>query len=344
MVDVTASLDAATQQVLALLAQIKLSNVRFVQAQDIGAADTYQIAPVPSVMGYGPDLVLLVDITSPNLTTTPKLAIQGLPFVAIQAVDGSPPAVGSISGKRLFGFASLAGGGYAARALSLLPVDVLALIAAAAKPGLKVAQVFGTNGYGGNTITGNVVVPAGCTFMDFDLAGGGGGSGGASQSGGSTPGAGSGMHAKGEGFAVTPGQSLPYVLGGGGLGGSAAGGAGGPGGYSSFMGVTAFGGGASSGNTSTSPATSGAGVGGVGSPFSGPSTAANTSFETGSSGGTPTGSSQGGYGASCPFGGGTAPPGSQGSTPGGGAGGVAGVAGGKAGSPGGDGRLIVRFY
>ncbi len=123
MVDLTASLDAATQQILALLAQIRFSNVRAIQAQDIGAADAYVFAPIPNVTGYGADLVLVADIAAPNLTTTPKLTIQGLATIPIQAADGSTPAIGAVAGKRLIGFSSVGGGGFVARLLGLAPAD-----------------------------------------------------------------------------------------------------------------------------------------------------------------------------------------------------------------------------
>ena len=121
----TDSLDAATQQVLALLQQLRLSNVRTVQAQDTGPADSVTLTPTPAITAYGPDLLVLTDINFPNATTTPHLAISGLAPIPITASTNSPVKIGAVAGKCLFGLSSSPAGGFVARLLIAIPEGVL---------------------------------------------------------------------------------------------------------------------------------------------------------------------------------------------------------------------------
>jgi hypothetical protein len=106
--------------------------------------------------------------------------------------------------------------------------------------------------------SGSWVVPASCYRVYAELVGAGGGGAGTStaQSGGG--GGGGGGYASGV-FAVTPGSSLPFVLG---LGGTGSSGSGGAGGASSFNGVLSVTGGTGGIVFSVTPA---GGAGGIGS-------------------------------------------------------------------------------
>ena len=120
----TTSIDAAAAAVNALLAKIELSNARVVQAQDTGTADNYVFAPTPAIASYGADLLLLVDIATPNATTTPDGNVSGLGKLLITASDGTPVKVGAVAGKCMFGLSSAAGGGYTLRLMFAVPAGL----------------------------------------------------------------------------------------------------------------------------------------------------------------------------------------------------------------------------
>lgn len=249
MVDITASLDAATSQILALLGQLKLSNVRFLQAQDIGAADACSFAPTPGVSAYGPDLVLVADVAAPNKTTAPTLTIQGLTQIPIQAADGSAPAIGTVVGKQYFGFSSLAGGGFAARQLGPAPSALLAIVAAS-KLGLPyTVQVFSTAGTYTYTPTSTAV-----RLVEGEVQAGGGGGGGtiAPASGQVSIGQSGGGGAYLRKVLTSGFAGATVVVGAGGAAGTTPGGAGGNGGLSAFAGISAGGGTGGGGGTAVS--------------------------------------------------------------------------------------------
>ena len=150
---ITDSLDAATAAVNALLAQIKVSTVRAVTVEDVGAADAYVFSPAPAVTAYGPDLLLLADIANPNQTTSPKLNLSGLGLVGITMSDGSAPPVGAVAGKCMLSFSSAQGGGYVARLESFNAATIAAAVAAAlAAAGAN----YGVDSGAANAIVANV--------------------------------------------------------------------------------------------------------------------------------------------------------------------------------------------
>ena len=150
--------------------------------------------------------------------------------------------------------------------------------------------------------SGNVTVPAGVTQLYFRGVGAGGGGapgGGGSFTSLSGGGGGSGGYIEGW-VAVTPGQVLPWVVGGGGAGSTTNGVLGGTGGSTTFGGATATGGGGA--QLTFGGGTTGAGGGSYGT-GSGASIA-NFPGSVGGDGNPFVANIQGGQGASSAFGGG----------------------------------------
>lgn len=112
--------------------------------------------------------------------------------------------------------------------------------------------------------SGTLAIPTGVTEVDVLVVAGGGGSAGIGGGGG-----GGGMIER-PGYPVTPGGTVPYSVGAGGLtGGNYPGPAGSNGDNSVFGGLTAVGGGGAGSWNSSTPSPGGSGSGGVGSPSTG---------------------------------------------------------------------------
>lgn len=138
--------------------------------------------------------------------------------------------------------------------------------------------------------SGNVTVPSWATHADVQVVGAGGGGGGA---GSTSSGGGGGAGGYGYGvLSVTPGASMPYVVGAGGASGPSTLN-GGDGGNSTFGGITAGGGGGGS--------LSARAAGGLPGTCSGP--VRNNTGGDGGDGSTSSVNVPGGNGASGPFGG-----------------------------------------
>ena len=156
--------------------------------------------------------------------------------------------------------------------------------------------------------SGTFIVPAGVTSVNVQVWGAGGAGGGSTSDGNSGAGGGAGGYSYGT-LAVTPGTSILYTVGAGGIGST---GNGASGGNSSFLTITANGGDGGRAN---------GGSVGTGGTASGGST--NTTGGSGNGGG----SNMGGKGGNAPAGGGTGGngnsnnDGSIGNSPGGGGGG-----------------------
>lgn len=132
---ITESLDAATQQVLSLLAQLKLSNVRILQGQDVGSVNTVLVKTTPALASYGADVLIIADIAFANTIAAPKISVSDLGQISIVSADGTPVGIGAVAGKCLFGISTASGGGYVARLLSpLSAAQIIALIAANTTP------------------------------------------------------------------------------------------------------------------------------------------------------------------------------------------------------------------
>ncbi|WP_320054317.1 GEVED domain-containing protein [uncultured Acetobacteroides sp.] len=179
------------------------------------------------------------------------------------------------------------------------------------------------------TTSGTFVVPAGATSITVECWGAGGAGGGSTGSGSGGSGGGGGGYAK-KILAVTPNQSIDFIVGTGGIGVN--GGNGNPGSSSSFLSLIANGGGG--GKTNKQAAGSGGNATGGTTNTTGGNGIVGTA--TGGAGGAGANGGAGGAGA-------TNNDGGNGNSPGGGGGGGEKGGGNKAGGNGGDGQIIVTW-
>lgn len=112
------ALAAAAAQMYALMGELKRSNVRLLWASDVGGVNLIAIDPAPAVEAYNDDLVLIVDVLTPNTTTLPKLRVLGLPYIPIVWANGAAPAAGEVTGTMMFRVRGAPSGGYQAQILA----------------------------------------------------------------------------------------------------------------------------------------------------------------------------------------------------------------------------------
>lgn len=75
----------------------QIQNSSLISATDTGAADAYAIALTPAITAYAVGQVFIFVATHANLTTTPKLAVNGLTQGTIQYSSAGALGVGDIS-------------------------------------------------------------------------------------------------------------------------------------------------------------------------------------------------------------------------------------------------------